>query len=63
LGVGAYRDENGKPYVLKVVREIEKELVKENLDKGIFFLLYIIRVHSSRRITIFFKSVSFGTIW
>jgi aspartate/tyrosine/aromatic aminotransferase len=33
LGVGAYRDENGKPYVLKVVREIEKDLVNENLDK------------------------------
>lgn len=29
LGVGAYRDENGKPYVLKVVREAEAEMLEE----------------------------------
>ncbi|PKI86016.1 aspartate transaminase [Malassezia vespertilionis] len=33
LGVGAYRDENGKPYVLPSVRESEKRLVSEKLDK------------------------------
>lgn len=33
LGVGAYRDDNGKPYVLNVVRKAEEILLKENLDK------------------------------
>lgn len=29
LGVGAYRDENGKPYVLNVIREAEQEMLAE----------------------------------
>jgi len=29
LGVGAYRDEAGKPYVLNVIREAEEEMLKE----------------------------------
>lgn len=29
LGVGAYRDENGKPFVLNVVKEAEKEMLEE----------------------------------
>lgn len=33
LGVGAYRDNNGKPYVLKSVREAEKEVAAKKLDK------------------------------
>lgn len=33
LGVGAYRDGNGKPYVLPSVREAETQIVSENLDK------------------------------
>lgn len=33
LGVGAYRDENLKPYVLKCVREAERRIVSQNLDK------------------------------
>jgi len=34
LGVGAYRDDNGKPYVLKVVRKVEQQLVNNpNIDK------------------------------
>jgi aspartate aminotransferase, mitochondrial len=32
LGVGAYRDDNGKPYVLKAVREARKCLEEKNLD-------------------------------
>ena len=32
LGVGAYRDDNGKPYVLKAVREARKCLESKNLD-------------------------------
>jgi len=33
LGVGAYRDDNGKPYVLECVRQAERELAAQNLDK------------------------------
>jgi len=34
LGVGAYRDDNGKPYVLKVVRKVEQQLANNlNIDK------------------------------
>ena len=33
LGVGAYRDDNGKPYVLECVKRAEKLLAAENLDK------------------------------
>lgn len=32
VGVGAYRDEGGKPYVLPCVREAEKRLFDQNLD-------------------------------
>lgn len=33
LGVGAYRDDNGKPYVFPVVRKAEAAIVAKNLDK------------------------------
>lgn len=33
LGVGAYRDDNGKPYVLESVQIAEKMLASEKLDK------------------------------
>lgn len=33
LGVGAYRDDSGKPFVLPSVREAEVQLVNEKLDK------------------------------
>ncbi|XP_043206509.1 aspartate aminotransferase, mitochondrial-like [Amphibalanus amphitrite] len=33
LGVGAYRDDNGKPFVLPSVRTAEKELVEAMMDK------------------------------
>jgi aspartate aminotransferase, mitochondrial len=33
LGVGAYRDDNGKPMVLECVRQAEKLLAAQNLDK------------------------------
>lgn len=32
VGVGAYRDDAGKPYVLPCVREAEKRLMEQNLD-------------------------------
>jgi len=32
VGVGAYRDEAGKPYVLPCVREAEKRMLEQNLD-------------------------------
>ncbi|KAL6834424.1 pyridoxal phosphate-dependent transferase [Trichoderma camerunense] len=33
LGVGAYRDDAGKPYVLPSVREAEKKIIDEKLNK------------------------------
>ena len=33
LGVGAYRDENGKPYVLNAVKKAEAYLNSTNPDK------------------------------
>ncbi len=33
LGVGAYRTDDGKPYVLDCVRQAEKLVMAENLDK------------------------------
>ena len=34
LGVGAYRDDKGKPYVFPVVRKVEQEIVNDTtLDK------------------------------
>ncbi|KAJ3060730.1 Aspartate aminotransferase, mitochondrial [Quaeritorhiza haematococci] len=33
LGVGAYRDDKGKPYVLSCVRKAEKIITEANLDK------------------------------
>lgn len=32
LGVGAYRDDNGKPYILPCVREAEKRIAAAKLD-------------------------------
>ncbi|KAI4501008.1 hypothetical protein M0802_003811 [Mischocyttarus mexicanus] len=36
LGVGAYRDDNGKPHVLPSVRKAEESIRKKNLDKEYF---------------------------
>ncbi|XP_021962941.1 aspartate aminotransferase, mitochondrial [Folsomia candida] len=33
LGVGAYRDDQGKPYVLPTVKIAEERVIKKNLDK------------------------------
>ncbi len=33
LGVGAYRTEEGKPYVFEVVKKAEQTIVNSNLDK------------------------------
>jgi aspartate aminotransferase len=33
LGVGAYRDDNNKPYVLECVKRAEKQLFDERSDK------------------------------
>jgi aspartate/tyrosine/aromatic aminotransferase len=32
LGVGAYRTEEGKPYVLRVVREAERRLINDQYE-------------------------------
>ena len=28
LGIGAYRDDNGKPYIFKIVKKVEEEILK-----------------------------------
>lgn len=33
LGIGAYRDQEGKPYVFKVVKEVEQKVVSANYNK------------------------------
>jgi len=33
LGAGAYRDDNGKPYVLSCIRKAEQKLLDQSLDK------------------------------
>jgi len=33
LGVGAYRTEQGKPYILDIVKKVEEDLVRATLDK------------------------------
>ena len=33
LGVGAYRDDQGKPFVLPSVKEAERQVMAANLDK------------------------------
>ncbi len=32
LGIGAYRDGEGKPYVFKVVEKVEKELISKKMN-------------------------------
>uniref|UniRef100_A0A2K6L947 Aspartate aminotransferase n=1 Tax=Rhinopithecus bieti TaxID=61621 RepID=A0A2K6L947_RHIBE len=34
LGVGAYRDDNGKPYVLPIVHKAEAQIAAKNVDKN-----------------------------
>lgn len=38
LGVGAYRDDNNKPYIFKVVRKVEQQIINDpSLNKVLFF--------------------------
>lgn len=37
LGVGAYRDGEGKPYVFKAVEKVEKELVSKKMNHVLVF--------------------------
>lgn len=39
LGIGAYRDENGNPYVLNVVRQVSVSVASE--ISGIFYIVTI----------------------
>ena len=35
LGIGAYRDGDGKPYVFKIVNKVEQEILKSGANKVI----------------------------
>jgi hypothetical protein len=38
LGIGAYRDDNEKPYVFEIVRKVEQEILTDkSIDKVSFF--------------------------
>ena len=32
LGIGAYRDDNNKPYILDCVKQAEEKILKDNMD-------------------------------
>lgn len=40
LGVGAYRDDNGKPYIFKVVKKVQQQIINDPaLNKVIIFII------------------------
>ena len=38
LGIGAYRDADGNPYVFKIVRKVEEQILKKNVNHVLVFL-------------------------
>lgn len=40
LGVGAYRDDNSKPYIFKVVRKVEQEILNDQTLNKVYFSLF-----------------------
>ena len=48
IGVGAYRDDAGKPYVLPCVREAERIMMDKNLDMEYSGIVSIVRKHTAR---------------
>ena len=41
LGVGAYRTEEGKPYVLRVVREAEQRLINDQYGRFLIHCIFL----------------------
>ena len=41
LGVGAYRTEEGKPYVLRVVREAEQRLINDQYGRYLIHCIFL----------------------
>ena len=39
LGIGAYRDGDGKPYIFKIVKKVEEEILKSGANK-VTYLIY-----------------------
>ncbi len=37
LGVGAYRDDNGKPYIFNVVKKVEQQIVNDKALNKVHF--------------------------
>jgi aspartate/tyrosine/aromatic aminotransferase len=48
LGVGAYRDDNNKPYIFKVVKKVEQQIINDPALNKVRFLI-MIGIHSNRR--------------
>ena len=41
LVIGAYRDDDGKPYVFPVIKKVERKMLEENLNK-VYIYIYIL---------------------
>jgi aspartate aminotransferase len=48
LGVGAYRDDNNKPYIFKVVKKVEQQIINDPALNKVRFLI-MLGIHSNRR--------------
>lgn len=42
LGVGAYRDDQGKPFVLSCVRKVQQSMHPKTLPSLLFFSLFLV---------------------
>ncbi len=47
LGIGAYRDNNGKPYIFNIVKKVEEEVVKTS--NKVLFRVDILGISTNRR--------------
>lgn len=63
VGVGAYRDDAGKPYVLPCVREAEQKLMEQHLDmeySGIVSVLFALYASFRELLTYVFLNLAVG---
>lgn len=47
LGVGAYRDDNSKPYIFKVVKKVEQEILNDQTLNKVYIGLFL-GIHTHR---------------
>ena len=49
LGVGAYRDDNNKPYIFKVVKKVEQQIINDPTLNKVLNSKVTLGVHPYRR--------------